>query len=503
MIETQFKYLSKEETSLMLEKVRNPKHKLLILLMLDAGLRITEACSLKLKNLDFKNRLLHVRSAKKRGKKVVRSIPMSGRLYRAFGIYFDSAKIKFVADSYLFPSKNKFGHITRQAVWKVIRKISQKENIPNLHPHALRHTFATHHLSEGTELHEIKNLLGHVNYNTTLIYASVPTEQLREKVHAVTAPSQPFYLKLWEKIRPPKKEKLINIDFTESYYTIGRNEELKQINAHISRGINTLLVGDVGVGKSHLLDNIQTDKKVLRLDDTESIKKSLANILLLLYKTKENVYNFLWADFTEEKMQKQVQRQTTMQLCDALIACVEKEEYILLIDDITRITPTGKKIFERLKDSFIIIAGARKLKANDTSFLWNFEKIQIKNLPRKYALQLINQVSSGLEVENWQLFRNHIYNQTNGNPRAICELVARYRKEPFLDVQTIREVKHIGALKEFDFTFIIILFLGVLMATRYMARELDEPALKFIGSLAMILLLFMRPLMRNLKRQFV
>lgn len=501
MLVKQFSYLSKEETETLISSIHNPKHEVLILLMLDAGLRVTEACSLQFRNLDFKNRLITIQSAKKRGKKSLRSIPMSGRLYRAFGDYLNAAKLALKPTQYVFPSADK--HITRQAVWKILKKFRESKNIPHLHPHALRHTFATHHLSEGTSLAEIKEMLGHSNYNTTLIYANVPTEQLREKVHAVTAPPKPFWVKLYQKIKPPKPAKIINIDFTENYFTIGRNEELKQLNAHIQREINTLLVGDIGTGKSHLLNNIQTHKKILRLDDTESIKKSLANILLLLYQSKENVMHVLWKDFTPNEVKTRIQRQTTTHLCDTIIASVQPKEYVLLIDDITRITPSGKKAIEKLKDTFIIVAAARQVKANDTSFIWNFEKMTIKNLSRKFALQLINQLSAGLEVENWQLFRNHVYNQTNGNPRAIAELMERYRKEPFLDTATIREVKHIGALKEFDFTFIIMLFLGVLMATRYMSRELDEPALRFIGSLAMIALLFMRPMMRSLSRKFV
>jgi site-specific recombinase XerD len=48
-----------------------------------------------------------------------------------------------------------------------------KNKYPALHPHALRHSFATHHLSAGSSLAEIKTMLGHQNFNTTLIYAEI------------------------------------------------------------------------------------------------------------------------------------------------------------------------------------------------------------------------------------------------------------------------------------------------------------------------------------------
>jgi site-specific recombinase XerD len=67
-------------------------------------------------------------------------------------------------------------------MWEALNLISKK-NIYCLHPHAL-HSFATHHLSAGSSLAEIKTMLGHQNFNTTLIYAEIPTEELR---HCVTA----------------------------------------------------------------------------------------------------------------------------------------------------------------------------------------------------------------------------------------------------------------------------------------------------------------------------
>jgi ABC-type cobalamin/Fe3+-siderophores transport system ATPase subunit len=90
---------------------------------------------------------------------------------------------------------------------------------------------------------------------------------------------------------------LINIDFNESYFTVGRNTELTNLNQNINRNINTLVLGSIGSGKSHLLKNITTDKKILRLDDTDNIKKSLAQILLYLFKEKETVLAMLWKDF--------------------------------------------------------------------------------------------------------------------------------------------------------------------------------------------------------------
>jgi len=504
MLVKQFHYITKEESELLIDSIKNVKHKVIVLLTLDAGLRITEACSIKCKNFDFKNRTLTIQSLKKRKKTDLRTIPISNRLYQAIADYLANTNISIESNSYLFPSKNSTaGHISRKTMWEVLNVISKKINIQNLHPHTLRHSFATHHLSAGTSLAEIKEMLGHKNYNTTLIYAEIPTEELRNRVNAVTAAPLNWYQKLYNFLVPKPSAKLINIDFSESYFTVGRNAELMNLNTNIEKHINTILLGNIGSGKSHLLKNITTDKKTLRLDDTENIKKSLAQILLFLFKEKETVLAMLWKDFTTDEINKKIQRENMIHLCDTIVSAVKPFEYCLIIDDITSITPSAKKALERLKDCFIIIAGAREIKAVNTSFIWNFEKVELKNLNRKESFLLINQLSNNLEVENKELFYSHIFDQTNGNPRAITELINRYKKEPFLDTQTIREIRHTGALPEIDMSWIIVFSLGLITSLRFLSREMNEPALRFIGGIAMVLLFLIRPVLSNFKRKFL
>ena len=503
MLVKNFDYLSKEDSEILIENIRNSKHKVIILLMLDAGLRVSEACSIRYKNFDFKNKLITIQSSKKRGEKSLRTIPISDRLYNSISDYLVLNKLDYKPENFLFPTNSADGHISRKTIWLILYNVKNKKGIQGLHPHALRHSFATFHLSEGSKLEEIKSMLGHKNLNTTLIYAEIPTAQLIARVNAVTQKRKSFWQKIFLFFLPKKKTNLININVSESYFTIGRNDELKNLNINIEKGINTILLGKIGVGKSHILNNIETSKNILRLDDTENIKKSLIQILLYLLKEKETVLSVIWQDFTIDEIHKKIQRENTISLCDTISSSVKKHEYILVIDDITSITPSAKKAIERMKDTFIIVCAAREIKAVNTSFLWNFERLEIKPLDRKNSLNLINQLSSGLQVENLEIFRNHIFDQTDGNPRAISELIDRYSKEAFLDNQTIREIKHTGALSEIDMTWLIVVFLGCVTALRYLARDLDEPAFRFIGSIAMIALIMFRPLMRSLKRQFV
>jgi integrase/recombinase XerD len=144
-----------------------------------------------------------------------------------------------------------------------------------------------------------------------------------------------------------------------------------------------------------------------------------------------------------------------------------------------------------------------KLKQPIHLFYGILKKIEIKNLNRENAMRLIQNLSTNMEVENWEIFRNHIYEQTDGNPRAINELIDRYRKETFLTSEVIREIKHTGALKEIDFTFMVVVTLAILTVFKFLSRDLEQPSLKIIGAAAMILLLIIRPVFSHLKKQFI
>jgi hypothetical protein len=80
----------------------------------------------------------------------------------------------------------------------------------------------------------------------------------------------------------------------------------------------------------------------LRLDDTDNIKKSLAQILLYLFRKKNRSGDAL-EGFHHRRNQQKNQRENVIHLCDTIIASVPAFEYCLIIDDISSITPDQKK----------------------------------------------------------------------------------------------------------------------------------------------------------------
>lgn len=503
---SEIKFLDKEQCNRLLESIDNLKHRLIVLLMLDCGLRVSEVISLRYKDFDFKKDLVIVESLKKREKSLKRKVPLSKRLYQTLAEYL-SKKSNIQGNDYLFPSplKSCDSHITRFAVNKFLKKYNKKLGFKFINPHSLRHSFGTNHISSGTPLENIKTMLGHTKYDTTLIYAQIPTEILKRNINTVTDEKDKYLTRILKRFGIIRNtEKRISINYHNDNFTIGRNNELALLQENSKKGINTIITGDIGFGKSHLLDNLKTDKKVLKIDDLSGLKSTLGSLLLYLYDNdKEHCKELIYGDLPLDKVKVKISRLSVRNLSQEICKIVEPKEYILSIDRVDNITPKAIQFLEELKDSFIIFCTARNVKIDRSSFMWNFERIELKPLSRTKSIELINKLSFDIDVEDKTLFRNHIYEQSNGNPRVIFEIIDRYRKEPVITNEVVRSIRHTASLREYDLTFIIFIGFGLMYLLRYMSKEVDNDSFRFIGGVALVLTLLSRQLLGFTKRKFL
>jgi hypothetical protein len=500
------KFLSKIQSERLLNIIKVQRHKVIVLLMLDCGLRVSETIKLKYNNFDFKNKLVIVESLKKRGKNIKRKIPLSNRLYQELAKFL-SKNNNVNATDFLFPSKaNLSGHVTRSSVNKFLENIRIKLNYTFLNPHCLRHSFGTHHIAAGTPLENIKVMLGHTKYDTTLIYTQIPEQILKRNIDSVTVKRDSYLTNFLSSIgiKRNNNDKKININFYQEKFTIGRNTEFKTLENNADKGINTLVIGKIGLGKSHLLENFNTEKKILRIDDLFNIKSSLTNLLVWLYDNdKKHVKELIYADIPADKLKVKLTRNSVRNLTKEICEIVEPKEYLMVIDNVDRISPKGVEMIEFLKDSFVIFTSARFVKIDRASFSWNFDRVNLKELDRTKSFELINKLSFDIEVEDTALFRNHIYEQSNGNPRVIFEIIDRYRREPIITNEVVRRIRHTASLKEIDLTFVIFIAFGLMYLLRYMSKEVDNESFRFIGGVALVLTLLFRQIVGFTKRKFL
>ena len=150
----------------------------LLELLYACGLRIAEACSVRLENLDEEGGVIRVTG---KGNKT-RLIPVGRAALEALKFYLTNARPKLVSPrsgAEIFLSVR--GHeLTPARIWQLVRHYAKIAGIEeSIHPHQLRHSFATHLLAGGADLRIIQEMLGHASIATTQIYTQVDRGQLK------------------------------------------------------------------------------------------------------------------------------------------------------------------------------------------------------------------------------------------------------------------------------------------------------------------------------------
>jgi len=163
------KVISKEKIKQLIDSTENLKHRLIIKLLYSSGLRLQELIDLKRKDIDFERNILNVKKGK--GKKD-RITLISETLKLDLLKYYSN---NIFSTEYIFEGRN--GKYTKKSVQKVLDEAGKKVGL-KIHPHMLRHSFATHLLEQGTDIRHIQKLLGHSDLKTTEIYTHVSTKDL-------------------------------------------------------------------------------------------------------------------------------------------------------------------------------------------------------------------------------------------------------------------------------------------------------------------------------------
>lgn len=155
------------------------RDKTLVLLLLDTGLRINEALSLKEEQIDFRQLTLYVPSQIAKNRKN-REIPISREVAKRLRSLLDETQQYFGEGNQLF--MNAYGYdFTADAFRRRLNRMKKQLNIPRLHPHMFRHTFARNYILNGGDLFTLQRILDHAEITTTRKYVQMDNEHVRQQ----------------------------------------------------------------------------------------------------------------------------------------------------------------------------------------------------------------------------------------------------------------------------------------------------------------------------------
>lgn len=165
--------LSVERADELFEQELSPRDHALVEVLYGCGLRVGEVSGLDREDVDLTEGLVRVRHGKGGKERIVPLGPPAARAVHRVLLELDGD------EGPLFLNR-RGGRLSPRSIRQIVRKVGVAAGAPGLHPHALRHSFATHLLDNGADLRGIQELLGHASLSTTQRYTHVSVDGLRD-----------------------------------------------------------------------------------------------------------------------------------------------------------------------------------------------------------------------------------------------------------------------------------------------------------------------------------
>lgn len=174
--------MSAEEIKTLIDSVTNIKHRTIIMLLYSSGMRLSEIADLKITDIDSK--LMRIKIVQGKGAKDRFTILSQQVLLelRAYYLIYKPKEYLFNGDR---PGKRYGMRSIQHLVQKALIKIGLDSK--NYSVHTIRHSFATHLVDNGTDLHTVKELLGHSSLQTTMQYMHLTSKRIKNIVNPYDA----------------------------------------------------------------------------------------------------------------------------------------------------------------------------------------------------------------------------------------------------------------------------------------------------------------------------
>lgn len=166
-------FLTKEEVKVLLEKIHNWKHRLMIEVLYGGGLRVSELLNLRVKDLLIDKGYGFVRQGKGRKDRIfVISKIVQEKLRDLISME------KLIDDDFVFLTNRRERYSARSMQEIIKRAVFYARIRKEVHPHTLRHSFATHLIQNGASLNEVQTMLGHKSPETSMIYVHMASPNM-------------------------------------------------------------------------------------------------------------------------------------------------------------------------------------------------------------------------------------------------------------------------------------------------------------------------------------
>lgn len=437
-------------------------------LMLDAGLRASEVVNLRLQDIDWNRQVLRFVG---KGRKEA-ELPISNRLRDELEKAIKERSPKANHDYLLYNLRHPEQPISRFALLKLVRKYGRRAGIGRkVFCHLLRHTFGTAMYREVKDLGRVQKAMRHSSPTTTTIYMHLNAEDQRADFEAID--KRPLWRRWWSRLKPKGEFWQVRAHPFYIGQTIGREKEITQLRKNLANRMSTVLSGERGTGKSHLLRQL-TGERIYRLEDMKPIRECVAGLCEQLHA------DGLLAEIPHSRGSSVFVR--------ALQEAGKRERLTLVIDSITDSTKPEGALLQKLVESWVIFTAIDRRQKDKIRhiFFGKADIIEVECFDRATAFAFAETAMADLYVADTDAYLNHLYIHSQGNPQAILEMIETTRKKGDLSPS------HVGTDRVLPAYPFLMAVLTMAFVVRSIFTTASEPMWKiytgiFIGVLVMLI----------------
>jgi energy-coupling factor transporter ATP-binding protein EcfA2 len=452
----QLEILTDQEARLLLQQIHDPRDKAIVLLFLTTGLYLNELATLTLTNINWDKKTITITG------KRPRTLPLNDPTYDALCVW-SKHRVSAPTDHLFLTTKGRLSVLSERSIDHIIRKHAQDANLSHtVNAQTLRNTYAVHLFKANTPDDKAAELLGFADKDSLQRYSSSAKATADKKHNPEALDTRTIIDKVFQP--EPKQAQILttpnDIDIPPEVI-FGRNTLIEEIRSSIYHNKPTILIGQIGIGKTHLLKHMHTlYPHSLYIDSPKPIKTFLTTLATHL--------NPNWQDEVGK-------RSSAKQLLDYILTLSILNMPILLIDDCHTISLTDLPLFmELLHHDIPLIMASTKPLDKLPKLQWRLKVLELHEISDDASHELIDYLTKGLSITDDCMLETRLMSLSNGVPAAIVEMARQLRYHPVVTEDVVRKIYHEAGITYRDWTPAIVVVWAMIVCSRFVALGLHS-----------------------------
>lgn len=460
----QIEYLNINETNAILKAVSETRDRAIIILFLNTGIFLNEMSQIKIDSINWEKKILSVPGRRSR------ELVLNDMAYEALARW-SKERLDARTPYFFITTKGLVKELSMRTIDSIIRKYADQAGISKrVNAQILRHTFAVRLFSEEVSVKKASEILGITDSESITRYtkaAKEPPENniLNIKEEMQRADTRPKLTKIIDGIFPtkPKIAKALNeikgpIIPSPEEIVFGRDGVIEDIKSNLNKEQSVLLIGPIGIGKSHLLKNMAKTygSRAIYISSPSPFKSML---------------NQIYEKFNRDVQSQGKFRGSAKDLVDYINSKrgVQPQSPIIIIDNLQNLRVSDIDLFTSLMENLTILASAEETTSRLKQIWWKFKQIHLNPLGETSSKQLIKYLTQNLTISDYELLETRILNMSAGLPLVIVDMIHQIGHKHVVNREVIRDIFHEAGTHYRDWTNCVMLFWCATVMFRFIA----------------------------------